>query len=303
MLRRIILRNVDTGEEQTMPVTPPGYDVETGRRVETLDMSATGQVNLPGLETLFNKTQEFLLPASPRPYAPDWAPPSEIAERLRRWSLDGNVVRYIVYPTTVNVPVLIETVRTYEQDGTEDLYLVLTLRKYRYLEAPETVTQAADGAARPEEAAPGDQEQSYQVQPGDSLWSICLAHYGDGELCYRLATYNGIANIYLIQSGDVLTLPSRDALEATAPTYPPSAGGQELVEDVMTEDLDVAAIADAVEAQAQVMVERWNALSSQLKATLMQLMDSTDPHYSFVPAFSHSSGKISPSYSHSSGSF
>ncbi len=65
---QIIFRNVKTSQELIMPVTPPDFAVEEGRSVETLDMTDTGQVNLPGLRKLFNQRMEFLLPSSERNY-------------------------------------------------------------------------------------------------------------------------------------------------------------------------------------------------------------------------------------------
>ena len=65
---QITFLNTKTGEQLAMPVTPPDFAVEIGRDVENLDMAQTGQVNLPGLEALFNETQEFLLPSEARNY-------------------------------------------------------------------------------------------------------------------------------------------------------------------------------------------------------------------------------------------
>ena len=55
-----------------MPVTPEQWRVELGREVEQLDMAQTGQVNLPGLEALFNEQNTFLFPASGRSYTDVW---------------------------------------------------------------------------------------------------------------------------------------------------------------------------------------------------------------------------------------
>lgn len=226
MIRNVIFRNMDTGEELTMPVAPGEYVAETGRRAETLDMAAAGQVNLPGLETLFNENQEFLLPARPASYVTGgWRDPWEIVGKLEKWSRTANVVRYIVTGTAVNAPVLIEKARYREQDGTNDVYLTLTLKQYRYLTAERVEAQQlpADNDPRPDEgeAVPGG--TTYTVVAGDCLWTICQKFYGDGSLCYRLATYNGIPNSYLIHPGDVLQIPERAVLEATEQTLPPAS--------------------------------------------------------------------------------
>lgn len=228
MIRNVIIRNMDTGEELTMPVAPESYVTETGRRVETVDMAAAGQVNLPGLETLFNENQEFLLPASNASYVTGgWRDPWEIVAKLEKWSLDANVARYIITGTSVNAPVLIENVRYREQDGTNDVYLTLTLKKYRYLTAARVEAQIlpTDNDARPDEGEAVDSGTTYTVAAGDCLWTICQKYYGDGSLCYKLATYNGIPNSYLIHPGDVLQIPDRAVLDGTAPTLPPASSG------------------------------------------------------------------------------
>lgn len=228
-LRTVIFRNMDTGAQLTMPVTPDSFDVEDGRSVETLDMASFGQVNVPGLRTLFNKDQSFLLPARPAPYAHSWQSPYAIVNTLIAWSQAANVVRYMVYGTNVNVPCLIQTVRYREQDGTNDVYLTLTLKKYRYLSA-ETVVQTggnkqredSDQVAALDISSGNAGEKSYTVASGDCLISIAEKYYGDYSMAYKLATYNGIKNPNLIYTGDTLKLPPADTLAALSPTYGPA---------------------------------------------------------------------------------
>ncbi|WP_422114545.1 Gmad2 immunoglobulin-like domain-containing protein [Brachybacterium sp. UNK5269] len=48
----------------------------------------------------------------------------------------------------------------------------------------------------------------YRVRPGDTLWSIASAHYGNGNLYHRLVSANpGITNPNLIRPGDSLRIP------------------------------------------------------------------------------------------------
>lgn len=72
---QIIFRNVKTNQELIMPVTPSDFYVEDGRQVESLDMTDTGQVNLPGLKSLFNEQKEFLLDPPPTGTTPPAAGP------------------------------------------------------------------------------------------------------------------------------------------------------------------------------------------------------------------------------------
>lgn len=68
MERVIILKNTDTGQALTLPVTPSSYPMAAGRAVERLDMAQTGQIALPGLKSLFMGTLEFMLPARQYPF-------------------------------------------------------------------------------------------------------------------------------------------------------------------------------------------------------------------------------------------
>lgn len=214
MLRKIYLRNTKTGETVQFPVTPPDFSFESGRNVESLEMAHTGESNLPGLLHLFNQQKEFLLPAeSGRSYAdPAWdGKPYVLVEKLVGWSNDGAVLRLMIPGTSVTYPVLLGPVIYGEADGTNDVTVKLTFRRYRYLGA-ETYENAATGnAGRASESAQADTAVCTVVS-GDTLWGICRKYYGDGSLCYKLAAYNGIKNANLISVGQRITVPDRSLL-------------------------------------------------------------------------------------------
>lgn len=210
---QITFLNTKTGEQLAMPVTPPDFAVEIGRDVENLDMAQTGQVNLPGLEALFNETQEFLLPSEARNYTSSGysGEPYTVVETLTRWSLAGDVLRYIVTETPVNVPVLLGPVRYGESGGAGDVIVRLTLRQYRDL-AVETTEKASTGNAGRSTPAATKAASSYTVKKGDTLWGIARRTYGDGALAWKLASYNGIKNANLIYPGQKVTLPDKSLL-------------------------------------------------------------------------------------------
>lgn len=227
MERVIILKNTDTGQALTLPVTPSSYPVAAGRAVERLDMAQTGQIALPGLKSLFTGTLEFMLPARQYPFLTAGAvtQPSHYIGQLTAWSAAANVCRYIVTGTDVNIPVLLGALDYGENDGTNDVNCKLPLYEYRYLDEAkaEKVTQnngrPVEATSQPETAG------SYTVVRGDSLWAICKKTYGDGSLAYKLATANGIKNPNLIYPGQVLTLPDKGALAGYAATPAPSVTG------------------------------------------------------------------------------
>ena len=50
--------------------------------------------------------------------------------------------------------------------------------------------------------------KTYTVEPGDSLWTIAVREYGNGEKFREIATANGLTFPYVIHPGDVLKLPT-----------------------------------------------------------------------------------------------
>lgn len=209
----IIFLNSKTGEQLTMPVTPPDFHVETGRSITQLDMAQTGQVNLPGLEALFNEQQTFLLPSSARNYtSPGYTgDPYGIVNTLTRWSLSGDVLRLIVTQTPVNLPILLAPVRYGEEDGTGDVYVTLTMRQYREL-AAETTERSDTGNAGRAQPQATKAATAYTVVRGDTMWGIARRYYGEGTLAWKLAAYNGIKNANLIYPGQKVTIPDRSLL-------------------------------------------------------------------------------------------
>jgi LysM repeat protein len=224
MERKIILKNTETGQELTMPVTPASYPMASGRAVERLDMAQTGQIALPGLKSLFDETLEVLLPAQLYPFctAEAVADPSYYLELLTAWSQEGQVCRYIVVGTAINSPVLLGPIEYGESDGTNDVTAKIPLYEYRYLEDVQ-VEQTQNSSRPTETASQPATPDSYTVKKGDSLWAICKAIYGDGSLAYKLATANSIKNPNLIYPGQVLTLPDAATLASMTATVAPSS--------------------------------------------------------------------------------
>jgi len=211
---QIFFRNLKTDTQLSMPVTPAEFAVEAGRNITVLDMAQTGEAAFPGLSALFDEQREFLLPAEKRNYTlGDYSgDPYALVNTLVAWSEAGEVLRLIINDTPVNVPVLLGPVRYGERDGTGDVYVTLTMRRYRDLAAETTEVKTATGNNTRSAARATQPVRVHTVIKGDTLWGIARKQYGDGSLCWKLAKYNGIKNANLIYPGQKVKCPDKSKL-------------------------------------------------------------------------------------------
>jgi hypothetical protein len=220
-VRKMILKDTGGGTELVFPVTPSEFRVSFGRNVLKVNIHQMGDVNFWGQAAAAEIALSVLFPSGDRSYAFSGGvsgDPYGAIERLQNWQTQGAVLRYIVSDTPVNMAVLLSRVEYGEQDGTGDVYAELTLSEYRELGSVRVDTTgtgigSASSSARSSESG-GTQkgEQVYTVVKGDTLWAIARKYYGNAELCWRLASYNGIKNANLIFPGQTVRLPDKGAL-------------------------------------------------------------------------------------------
>lgn len=213
---------VADGAELILPVTPQSVSNAWGINVETLNIQELGDVKVAGKTTLPTVKLTALLPNNRYSFA-SGSDAYGIISRLHTWCTEQQVVRYIVTGTDINVPVLIQSVEYAETDGSNDVTANITLVQYRYVKAAKIVDTTAPKRAKEN---PPTTPNTYTVQKGDTLWSIARKFYGDGSLCYKLATANGIKNPNLIREGDVITLPDIKDLQGYKETRAPSNSGK-----------------------------------------------------------------------------
>lgn len=215
MTHQFFLKDPDTGTLFHLPDTPPDFHFDAGRSVEKFEMAQDSEVHLPGLKTLFNRPFEFLLPSERgRSYAPkDWnGDPYPTVEKIVAWSNVGKVLRLIITGTSVNYPVLLADIQYGEEDGTGDVKISISFCRYRYLGKETTQKSSTGNLGRTVQESSSAKSVRYTVQHGDTLYSICRKHYGNGFLCKNLAKYNSIKNPNIIKSGQRVTLPPVSAL-------------------------------------------------------------------------------------------
>ena len=218
MLRKFIFHSSADGQEIILPVTPSSYQVETGQGIQVVNLTQFGDYALAGYPSIYAFTLDCMFPAQSYPFmvggsTPD---PDLYIEFFERAVKERQVLRFVVSDTLVSNEVLVESMRYGEQDGTNDVYVTLSLMPYRRLQvasAPSNIPTPAPpkGAARTGDA-PSVTQQSYTIKRGDTLWGICRRFYGEGKLAYPLAKFNQIKNADLIYDGDTIKIPEKSLL-------------------------------------------------------------------------------------------
>lgn len=226
--RTHVLLDVASGAELVLPTyAEAGWAWTHGMGMEKVTLDQLGDVAVPTARTLCEQPLEVLLPAHDYPFNVPGArtDPWAYIEELEKRSDAKSLQRYIVTGTPVNVAVYISEVQHTEPDGTGDMRVTIRLQEAK---TPKVIP-AADSLGLElnvrEEHADGLMGSTYTVVQGDTMWAIARRFYGDGNLCWALAAYNGIANANFIQPGQVLQIPPRDQLPAGAKATG-SSGGQ-----------------------------------------------------------------------------
>ena len=217
---KFILQDVKTGKEMVLPVTPASFEIPHGVHVETINITELGDVALAGFYKLDTIKLELLLPAHDYPFLQPGAStePYSYVRQIMDWCDTRSVVRFIISGTTVNCTALIEDFTYSERDGSGDVYMTLSLHKYRYLETVRTTADSTGNAARSSEVqaaastAAAAKPESYTVAYGDTLSAIARRFYGSAALYATLAKYNGIKNASIISVGQSIKLPDKSAL-------------------------------------------------------------------------------------------
>lgn len=218
MLRIMSFVDETAGKELVLPVTPAKYAWRHPNRIETVRLDQLGEINLPGGARMGQCTlEDVLLPARLYPFCAPGAraDPQSYLRQMEAWSDKGSRLRWIVSGAGVNVSVMIEEITQGERDGSNDLYVTISLRQWRRPEAP-VLALSGGGADTPRETGTGAASaKTYTVVKGDCLWNIAKKFYGSGAEYKKLAAANpAVKNPNLIYPGQVLTIPAADNLPA-----------------------------------------------------------------------------------------
>lgn len=223
-----VFLDVASGEELVMPTyAQVGYGWKHGMGMETVALSEMGDIAVPTVRTLCAEPLEVLLPAQDYPFNVPGANlnPWVYIEALERRCDARSVQRYIITSTPVNAAVYIEEISYTEPDGTGDLRVTIQLQEAKTPKAVPSASSLELGLELKSREEPSSDliPASYTVVEGDTMFAIARRFYGDGSLCWRLATYNGIKNANVIHPGQVIQLPPKDQLPAAAKVTKPKS--------------------------------------------------------------------------------
>lgn len=218
-LRTHVFLDVATGEELLMPTyAQVGYAWRHGMGMETISLSELGDMAVPTVPTLCAEPLKVLLPAQNYPFNVPGASlnPWAYLEALERRCNAKSVQRYIITGTPVNAAVYIKEIHYTEPDGTGDLEVTIQLQEAKTPKAIPAASSLKLELGSREDNGGGLMASTYTVVQGDTMKAIARKFYGDANLCWQLAAYNGIKNAHIIHPGQVLTIPPRDQLPAAS---------------------------------------------------------------------------------------
>ncbi len=210
-MRKFIFKDTEKNTETVLPVTPSSFELSHGINIETINIYMLGDVVLPGYSTLATIKIECMLPAKKYPFNQPKTKiePYEYIKKFKAWCDNHTVMRFVISGTGINVQVIITDITYGEKDGTKDVNATISLREYRKLIAIQT--NKTGNIKRSSEKTSTDTD-TYVVKKGDTLGAICRKYYGDSSLYLKLAKYNDIKNVNLINAGLKIKLPAKSLL-------------------------------------------------------------------------------------------
>ncbi len=239
-MRTHVFLDVGSGQELVLPTyVQTGYAWRHGMGMETVSLTQLGDMAVPTVRTLCAEPLRVLLPAHNYPFCVPGANlnPWTYLEALERRCDARAIQRYIITGTPVNAMVYIKEISYSEEDGTGDLTVTISLQEAKI---PLAEPVAGDGVGPSPALASRDNSGSsdltggtYIVVQGDTMWAIARRYYGDGSLCWRLATYNQIPNANVIRPGQAVRIPPADQLPTQAAVVKPAS--VRAVEDVVAQ--------------------------------------------------------------------
>jgi len=203
-----------------LPVPPSKLQIKGNNRNTTVTLINDGEVNLLKSEGLGTVEFEILLPQQEYGFAKyenGFVPAVDFLEKIGTLKSDKQPFRLEIIRALPNgIPLfntdMLVSLENYSisesADESFDVKVNIELKQYRpygtkklelQTDALGNVTASVVNV-RSAKTPP----VSYTVKSGDTLWSICKTHLGDGSRCYDIAKLNNITNPDTINIGQVI---------------------------------------------------------------------------------------------------
>lgn len=193
------------GTSVYFPVLPPSYKISSSQNNTTVNINATGEINLLGHKNLDTISWDCFFPSQNDDYVQNMQmSPTEYVETLKTMKEKGVCDLHLMDVLADHVT--IESFDYSEEDGTGDIHYSISLKKYIYI-SQAGVVDVAVTKARPLPETPRE-GKTYTVKKGDTLWMIAKKQNGnsDWKSIYKANKSTIGDNPNKITEGMVLTL-------------------------------------------------------------------------------------------------
>jgi len=207
--KRFIFSFDNKAERLELPVPPSTFNLKEGQCNQVVNINDLGDINLIGKRRLVMMDFTMLLPARKYPFVivQDLKKPDEYLAILRRWKESGKPCRLVVTGTAINHAFAIESYTNTTKDGTNDLYVTISLKEYRFLNVPASNNEAAIHSDTGLKERPTEKQvpAKIEIKKGKDMLDTAREVYGKG-MEYRSILRNNdwISDIKSIKPGYIL---------------------------------------------------------------------------------------------------
>ena len=211
---RIVVYEVDTGENLIFPMNPEEIQVKAATRFQSYDIMNKGEVKLPLGEELTGFSWSGKLPGRARrndPFVISWTDPKAIQGLWSEWRSKGTLLVLYASDTPINHDVYLEDYNVTYSGGNGDYDYDISFVHAKPITIETIGAQGEDttgiGDYTTNERGTSPEVTTYIVKSGDTCWSLAHSLLNDASRQYEIAELNGITAPYTIYPGQELKIP------------------------------------------------------------------------------------------------
>lgn len=194
------------GKKVQIPIVPESIDYKSGEAaVATFDIINSGPVDVPLGVGLKEITWESILPGASGPYDAlmrcEWQPPAYYHDIFQEWKASGQNLNVVVTGYPINFDCYLKDYTAKLTGPYHDIeYTLHLVQKKNVGIVKPNLHAVAEGMnallnKKKEESTedtkrPTNEEKTYTIKSGDSMWSIAQQKLGDGSSWKELYEYN-----------------------------------------------------------------------------------------------------------------